>query len=781
MILHYIKIAFRNLWKYRNQTLISVLGLSAGFTCFALATLWVRYEMTYDSFHKNAKHQYVVYLPSSGQNTYGSKMLPPPLGAYLKATFPEIAHAVSFSPPSQRTFTVGGVEFQAFNINIDSSFMRMFDVKILEGSSDFLLPDSKKLAITQKKARQLFGIESPIGKTITFLNNEMEIGAVISGMKQQSNYTFDIAQVARVFSNQDTEWYMYSPHVIIELFPETNLAAFEKKLFEHEIVKERTISKLMIKPLNKMRYSDPGITKEVKFQHLLMFALSGFLVVLCSLINYLTLFVSRFRIRQKELALRMVCGASGGSLYTMLSTEFILTLFLSVLLGLGLSVLGYKPFTKLSSIDMSLSSMYLESFIYIAGIILVSLLVFWLTLLIFRYRSLNLSIRRNYNNVFRKSSVVVQLVISIGFAFCTIVMVKQIYYLFHTEELGFSFKNRGSMLVWGNNGDIFADKLKQIPEIIDVVDKEGVGPLIPGNRASREISSWDEKPLNADKISIEITYVTSEFVNFYGYKLLMGELLTETDPQTMALISESAVKAFGWHEPIGKKFDDKYTVKGVIKNVYNYAPTIQLKPVIHLLPPSGRMMAFRTYTNSEGVRVTENARYVLFSFHDGMWKSCKEKIEQLKNDFDFNNLNNTEELYYNYLKSELALLKLLYAVASICLLICVFGFVSLVSLTCEERRKSIAIRKINGATVGDILSIFIKEYALLLMIGAAIAFPAGFLLMLRWLEQYVKQTSIPAWVYISIIAFLALMIVVCVGWQVYKASRENPAEVVKNE
>ena len=105
----------------------------------------------------------------------------------------------------------------------------------------------------------------------------------------------------------------------------------------------------------------------------------------------------------------------------------------------------------------------------------------------------------------------------------------------------------------------------------------------------------------------------------------------------------------------------------------------------------------------------------------------------------------------------------------------------MVSLTCEERRKSIAIRKINGATVSDILSIFAKEYFLLLLIGAVIAFPTGYIIMQRWLEQYVKQTSIPAWIYLSIILVLALVIVLSVGWQVYKTSIENPAEVVKKE
>jgi len=105
----------------------------------------------------------------------------------------------------------------------------------------------------------------------------------------------------------------------------------------------------------------------------------------------------------------------------------------------------------------------------------------------------------------------------------------------------------------------------------------------------------------------------------------------------------------------------------------------------------------------------------------------------------------------------------------------------LVSLTCEERRKEIAIRKINGATAGDILAMFAKEYFLLLFIGAVIAFTTGYFIMQRWLEHYMIRTNIPAWIYLAITFVLALVIVICVGWQVYRASIENPAGVVKSE
>ena len=778
MFTHYLKIAFRNMWKYKNQTLISVIGLAVGFTCFALATLWIRYEMTFDSFHKNAKQMYVVYEPSLyNQTGYSRMMTHYRLAAYLKGTFPEIVNASSLIPSfTWSAVSVEGVQYPALSIRVDSSFFRMFDVNILVGSMDFLVPDSRKLAITWEKAQQLFGNEHPIGKTVNIWGDEHTICAIVSGMSKQSNYPFDIIQP--LYLTTDPTTVSHGENTIIELFHGTNVEAFEKKLYKHVAGNNIGTGNMKIKPLTKLHYIDSDVERNVKFQHILIFALSGLLVILCSLFNYLTLFISRFMMRQKEMALRVVCGASGGSLMLMLTVEFMLTLLFAVVLGCCLTQIVHQPFLTLSDIQMNLSVIYRESFMYIGSIIIVSLLSFWLILFIFQRRTLNVSIRRSNKKLFRKVSVVAQLLISIGFAFCTIVILKQMYFLHHTDELGFSFKNSGSLMIYGENSDVFANQLKQIPEITDVVHARGQSALLPqSDRRSLDINSWDDKPADVENISLEQMFVSPEYTAFYDFRLVAGEILTDADPESMVLLNESAVKAFGWHEPVGKHFEKNYTVKGVIKNVYNFAPTVAAKPVIYF-KPYPYWETFVRYL-SDGTKL--NGRIILFKYHEGTWKSCMEKIEQMKNEYVIEKIYNSEKEYDKYLKSETALIRLMTFVSAICILVSVFGFVSLVSLTCEERRKEIAIRKINGATAGDILAIFAKEYFLLLFIGAAIAFPAGFLIMKRWLEQYVKQTSIPAWIYLTIILVLALIIVLCVGWRVYRSSIENPAEVVKSE
>jgi hypothetical protein len=136
---HYLKVAFRNLWKYKNQTLISVFGLSVGFTCFAPATLWIRYETTYDNFLKNADRVYYINTPSIYSPTGTTTSTINTLATYLKSTFPEIIHAITLAHGNMLTTEIDGIEYPADFLSTDSSFISMFDVKIIEGSKDFLI------------------------------------------------------------------------------------------------------------------------------------------------------------------------------------------------------------------------------------------------------------------------------------------------------------------------------------------------------------------------------------------------------------------------------------------------------------------------------------------------------------------------------------------------------------------------------------------------------------------------------------------------------------------
>jgi ABC-type antimicrobial peptide transport system permease subunit len=778
MLQHFIKIAFRNMWKYKGQTLVSVVGLAVGFACFAMAALWIRYEMTYDSFHPNADRIYCVSIPDAFTSNNLSRSCPYPLAGYLKATFPEIANSISITS-SSGSFEVDGIAYNADFIQIDSSFFNMFDVKIVGGSMTFLIPESKNIAVTDEKAKQLFGNENPLGKTVKLDgNDEYTIGAIVTGLPKRSNYPFDILQPLRA----STQWNFSSKHTLIELVPGIDIKAFKKKLFEHTIRQEdRHITQITLMPLTSVHYRDPNIYRDVKFQHIIIFAVAGLLLILCTLFNCLTLFISRFRIRQREFALRIVCGASNRSLFSLLSVEFLASLVIALLLGTIFIHTISLSFQKLSGIKLELYSIYLESIIYIAGIILISLLSFIVIFAMFRRRTLNTNIHGNNRKLFRKISIVFQLIISIVFSFCTIIILKQMYHL-HNTDLGFAVKNCGSVVLYGKEFDIHGkindetildDKIRQIPEITETV--KGYIPLLPmSGRMSFRIAEWEDKSETAEPVNIEAIDVSEQFLAYYKIKLVEGELLNDHDTDKDVLINESAAKFFGWHNSVGKTFRDynehTCTVKGVIKNIYNMSPVASAKPVYYRLP-----------RNSSPINIYVPPT-IMFKYNEGAWKTCRKKIEEIVNkeypDTHYM-IYSSEEEYDKFLKSENTLLQVLTLISLVCVIVCIFGFVSIVLLTCEERRKEIAIRKINGATVKDILDIFFKEYLSLLAAGALIAFPVGYIIMKRWLEQYVVQTEISAWVYIAILFALIMVIVVSVGGRVYKTSSENPINAIK--
>jgi ABC-type antimicrobial peptide transport system permease subunit len=298
------------------------------------------------------------------------------------------------------------------------------------------------------------------------------------------------------------------------------------------------------------------------------------------------------------------------------------------------------------------------------------------------------------------------------------------------------------------------------------------------SRTTGTISNWDGKQGDGEDIKIEYSYISEQYARFYEFELLEGEFLRDDDDEKYVLINESAAKAFGWDKSVGKSFYNpnlsktgQCVVKGVMKNIYNFSPTIAAKPFYFQFPNRGPVK--RSHFPD-----------ILFKYEEGRWKTCMEKITKIvEEEFPHKphlGYYNLEEEYNKYLKSENTLLAILTIVSLVCLIVCVFGFVSMVSLTCEERRKEIAIRKINGATIKDILDIFFKEHLTLLGIGALIAFPAGYIIMKRWLEQYVIQTEMSAWIYLSILLALIMVIVMCVGGRVYKTSRENPIKAINN-
>ena len=739
MVIHYLKVAFRNLLKYKTQSLISTLGLAFGFLCFALASLWIRHEMTYDNFHDGADRIYRVRKEEKGSANGLGPVTPYPLAGYLKETFPEVEGACSLQF-YESPYKVNGAEMKLNELCIDSAVFSVFDIRLLEGSMDFLLPKQKnKVAITRRCAQRLFGDENPVGKTIqdVYEKDSTIICAVVSEWSEHSNLNYDI--ITR--TSQYNQWGVSSWDTYIRLTPQADGNAFSEKLYGHVIEKEDfKIEHLVTTPLTAMRYDRPDSHKEasVKLKHVTLFAVAGSLMILCSLLNYLTLFISQIRMRGKELALRTVNGASSRSLFALLITEYLILLLCAWFFGMMFIEILFPWFKELAELKVSRNFVYAESATYCFAVIVFSILLSAFPIIYYRKKSLQSVISAQKDgrnkNLFRKVSVTFQLFVSIGFIFCASVMMKQLIHLRNTTDKGMDIHNVAAITMNSQTHiDAIADFLRSMPEVKEVAPRHN--PLVtPRGSMMLSPNEWEDMPANAEKFSITIHQEDTSFVNFYRLTILEGEMTTASSDKNDIVLNQAAVKALGWHDAIGKTFKRKngetYRVIGVVKDFHTQTPTLPVQPV-------GFMYKYELGGNFSFYFGEKDN--ILFRYREDTWSTCKKKIEEmLQTEYPDNRieLSNTEEEYAKFLTSENALLKLLGSLALTCTLLSVFAIYSLVSLTCGQRRKEIAIRKVNGANVKDILSIFAREYATLLTIASVVAFPVGYAVMKPWLENY---------------------------------------------
>ena len=475
MIKHYLKVAFRNLIKYKTQSLVSIIGLAVGFTCFALSVLWIRYEMTYDNFHEGADR---IYLAGSSFRLYGDGFTYNSssfLADYLAKNCPEIEKVCRiFYDWNEKKIKNEDVEFVVRRIEVDSNFISMFNIKVLDGDNHLQLKKDE-IAITENTAKRIFGKESPIGKHLILeeSNEEKIIVAVVKSWEGHSLFSFDILLP---FHDTNPNWGNQRCQTLFRIYPNCDIEALKQRLSEYEVQQDghKYPNSTLIAPLSTLRSSHPREDVNVKLNHIRLFACISGLVIICGICNYLTMLITRIRMRKRELALRKVNGSSNGGLLTLLLTELVLLLILSSGIGLVLIELILPTFKRLSQIYEGASFFYIEVFVYILSLIAVT--VGFASLLI-RYiskRTLLSNINKKSNlhlsGWFYKSSILFQLFIGIAFVFCTLVMMKQLNFLLNTKELGIERHNVGAVVYCSENVP-FKEILEQMPDVTKYLGK----------------------------------------------------------------------------------------------------------------------------------------------------------------------------------------------------------------------------------------------------------------------------------------------------------------------
>lgn len=787
MIKHCLKIAIRNLVKYKVQSAVSILGLAVGFVCFSLSLYWIHYEMTYDHFRQDADRIYMVRTNDEYTEGKISTRVPYSLAAYLAQHFPDIAVAAPFHLISERISVNDKYQDAVFS-SADSAWMNLMDIRIIKGNRNFMLPkDNAEIAITEEAAKKWLRTEDPIGKEVKMLRRTKKICAIVQAENRHTNFPFDFIGNPELGKT----WWYTTWSILIKVKPDTDIEELESKinanlpaeLKQVTLTRKTGIERIILTPLSKLHYAkdfrddkEAGIT----FQYIIYFSIAGILIITCALINYLTLFINRMRVRQREMTLRMIHGANIRSLVSLLTVEFLLLLACAVTTGFLLIEICFPSFIELTGIDTAKSSLYGEAFLFIGLISLIILTAIIGLLYILYHRSLHLSLRyntgRSTGTQLRRGSIVLQLFVCLSFIGCTVLINQQLDYLRH-RDLGLKIKNRGSFSVMGDmDYTPLIRKIKELPMITEVMQPDYY-PIVSQLTAIGQFDNWEGLDIPIDTpVPVKLFLGKEDFFRFYDITLLAGEWLDDLSTYEDIIINESLARRMGWspQEAIGKHIIQSYityTIVGVVKDCHYGAPTLPI-------PHTGFLVG-------EQMGLMQRSAGILFKYKEGTWNECRKALEHLYqtecSPENILRLNSEEEVYNNYLRSEEMLTRLLSFASLVCILTAMFGIYSLVTLTCEQRRKEIAIRKVNGATVWSILFLFFREYLIMLCIAALFAFPITYVIIKQWILNYVRQVSISPLPFILILIGLALTVIAGISWRVWKAANENPAEVIKNE
>lgn len=776
--------------KYKLQTTVSILSISLGMVFFALSSLWIRYELSYDSFHRDVDNTYLLmhfpnYLPDETQSEVYSEYSEAP---YLSDKHPQIEEITRCSQYWEtKVFQDDKVVAEMTGLTIDSTFQSFFDVKVLEGASELNL-FGNEIAISEAYAAKLFD-GNAVGNMLSTDRGTFYIKAVVENAKEPSSFYYDYLKAYDL--PIDNSKPQIGSLTFLRVRPE-NLDILSREMANDTLIKNYTVFvdggtsytmsqkekiKFSLLPIKQIRKE--GIVKQVlvEVNYLYLFLLLSIIMICSSLFNYFTMLVTRISVRLRELTIRQVNGASRFQLTCLFSTDILIILSLALLLGAVICLFSLPYFTRICGIDKPNSFFMLSYFLYAVAVGFFSILITSVIVAFTNRRKMSRSLNRSTGDSPSlrgyRISIGLQLAISIAAIFCSTVMYKQLKFLVESPEMGFKIQNIGYIYQYGfseNEIEAVRSELEKIPEIEKMV--YGYRYPVPGGYNNYgTVKTEEENPIS---VRVSIVVSSEEYFDLLQIKPIAGELFKDGDENSVLINETMAKKLGGIDQALGKKlvcFPETRTITGVVKDLCYQTPTAESSPLVFFYRPE----KFNLGPILEG--------HYIFSYKENIeWKDLQPKIQKVVEKHKTDAIlqyTNAEESYKQFISSELSLCYFLIIVSGICVFIAICGVFSIVSLACEHRRKEIAVRKINGAKVATITKMFVKEYLLTLLASAAVAFPLSYYVMHLWLIQYVKQVPVTIWVFIAILLAMALLIMVTVFSHIWKASRENPSEVIK--
>lgn len=785
MLLHYLKITLRGLVKDKAFSFINISGLAIAVACCFLLIFWSQFELSYEDCYPNTQRIYKLVEAEQRKDGIHHNPYMEDITYKLKEAFPQI-EAAAYLYCEEASLNREGSTGDGVMVNLASSnedFLRLFAYEYIEGTPEAVIK-SKTCMITEEAARKFFGNQSPVGKKLSRFGNMLyTIGAVIK-MPANTQIRFDLLQFNSSFEKNGPHYLMLKKGA--KMTPE-----LEKQLSGFPATIRETKNTLSVQPLASVHLHSPkDLTQQERFgiserygnyAQILFFTVAVLLILFMAIINYVNTSIARAMNRMKEVGVRKVTGAGRRQLIERFLFESFVISAAAVFVSLVLTKWLFPYFSELMGNETALLFNGTTLLIALGVCLLISVLsggyaAFYLSsfnpALILKGGSVNGSKDR-----LRKVLLGVQFFLSVGILIGTVFIYKQIHMLFN-EQTGM---NRQHILVldtnlWYQAEDFIQIIKKENPNIIDA----SIANCPPYNALwSYTGVSWDGKKSSQEEIAFTQIFCDHNYARTFGLELLQGEFIPpnlpwwqDTESKSLNIVvNETFAKLMDVANPIGMTVSyggSKGKIIGVVKD-FNFKPLKEkMAPLFLSFNPEA---STKVYIKTTGKEKQKTLSYILAKY-----KEMKPDWAQRPAIY-----HTVEDEYRRMYADELRTAKVLSVFSVISFLLSLMGIFSMVSFMIEKRTKEIAIRKINGAEIGDIIRLFSRDILKVALIASLPAIPVCYLLLYRWLEGYVYRTSLSGWIFLLIPLGLISITLLLVAIQVRATAQQDPVHSLRNE
>ncbi len=809
MFKNYLKIAWRNLTKNRQQTVINLLGLTVGTISCLTILLYVFAQTGYDQHHDMAESIYRVetVIERDGKESFDTATASPPIAFAIKEDFAEVEEATRVVLTDMFFISLirsadsdeGYYEPRAYLA--DSTFFKVFTYKFLEGDVKTALNEPNSIVLSSSLAIKLFGSQETLGKTVVWGSGEnaqhLTVKGVFDGSFGKShlnpNYfvsmsTPGMGAFVKNYESFATNNFVYS---YLKLLPNANADKLQGKLPDflesrggQDLAEAGMTNKiLLLKKAMDIHLHSVGrknqIDKISNINYLYFLLTLALFIQLVACINFINLSTARASKRAKEIGVRKVAGAGNRTLMRQFLGESLLLSLFAILMSIPIAVLLLPLVNELTQGDLT----YVDVFSWKIGLLLSGLGVFT-GLVAGIYPAVVLSSVKpvqalkssiglqSGNGTFRKALVVFQFVVSIGLV-ATVIIVTQQFRFAQSKDLGFKKDNLLALRIGTADASGKFDALKsaflEIPGVLHVAS----GGYAPSEVILTDNGLYLPGGNHQNTTIVKRNGISEGYFETMDMSLMLGRDFRESDTTNQIIVNETTLKAFNIEKEAAlssrlvQGFGDEtfeMEIIGVVADYHFATLKDKIAPLFLYKEDRPNWLFLKTET--------ENYERLLTDLEQ-QWKAIVNNVQ-----FDYAFVDKeVEKLYVE--EKRLGQISVVFTILAI--FISCLGLFGLVSYVAEQKKKEIGIRKVLGASIHSVVQLLTKDFVKLVGAAFLIASPIAHFFMQRWLEDFTYRIDIQWWVFALAGGFALVITILTVGFQSIKSAIANPVKSLRTE